>query len=321
MAPGPQRMRWWRAITLSAVGAVIVAIAIAVVVRWGPGATQAQPGPDAGPLAIAGGYFEASGIAHVPGTRQLLFVDDDRPHELFVMEVDSNGSQHGGVKALPLGTQVTDLEGITYDGRYFYVVGSQSKATGYDGDGLARFTYDTATRTTGHVESIRALKEWLSLNVAELQGTGDEPGDHVLNIEGLAWDPLGSRLLLGLRAPVVDGSALIIPIKLVDPRGAFSRENLRVDGKAIRLPLHGAGIRSIEFDEERRSFVLISGAALNEETLDFQVLEWKGDPDTASTVLATYSRTLKPEGITRAQIDGRSMRLLIFDTGRLTVID
>ena len=306
---------------LSTVGASIVVSAALVVARLGPGAGTDQAGLVADPLAIAGGYFEASGIAHVPGTRQLLFVDDDRPRELFVLEVDTNGTQQSPAVALALGAHVTDLEGITYDGRYFYVVGSQSKAMGYDGDGLVRFSYDPVTRRTGNIESIRDLKAWLAVNVAELHGADRRVGDHVLNIEGLAWDPAGHRLLLGLRAPVIGGSALIIPVKLVDSDGRFSRENLRVDGAAIRLPLGGAGIRSIEFDEDSRSFVLITGATLNDETLEFQVLEWKGAADTATRLVATYARTLKPEGVTRARLDGRSLRLLIFDTGRLTVVD
>ena len=321
MAPGYRSTRWWRAMVLSAVGIIIAVTATLVVARLGPGAGHVQAGASTDPHSIAGGYFEASGIAHVPGTRQVLFVDDDRPRELFVLEVDTNGTQHGTAVALTLGAHVTDLEGITYDGRFFYVVGSQSKAMGYDGDGLVRFSYDPVTRRTGDVESIRDLKAWLAANVAELHGADQRVGDHVLNIEGLAWDPAGHRLLLGLRAPVIDGSALMIPVKLVDLDGSFSRENLRVDGGAIRLPLGGAGIRSIEFDEDSRSFVLITGATLNDETLEFQVLEWKGTAEMTTKRVATYGRTLKPEGVTRARLDGRSLRLLIFDTGRLTVVD
>jgi hypothetical protein len=321
MAPGQRRRRWRRAVILATVGAAIVSTASLVVMRRGPGAPHDQTRLQNDPLAIAGGYFEASAVAHVPATRQLLFVDDDRPGELFVLEVDSGGTQQTRASALSLGAHVTDLEGITYDGHYFYVVGSQSKAMGFSGDGLVRFTYDPSTRSTHDVESVRDLKRWLALSVPELRGTGSRIGDHVLNIEGLAWDPAGRRLLLGLRAPLVDGKTLIIPVRMISPGGPFSAENLQVDGASIRLALHGAGIRSIEFDEVTRTFVLITGATLNEETLDFQVLEWEGEPDTVPKLVTTYSRTLKPEGVTRANVDGRSLRLIIFDTGRLTILD
>jgi hypothetical protein len=321
MAPGQRRNSWQRAVILSAVGAAIMSTAGLVVIRRGPGALRPQPGLPNDPRPIAGGYFEASGVAHVPGTRQLLFVDDDRPRELFVLEVDSGGRQRTSAVALSLGAHVTDLEGITHDGHYFYVVGSQSKATGLDGDGLVRFTYDPQTRRTHDVESVRDLKRWLAVHVPELRGTETRLGDHVLNVEGLAWDPVRRRLLLGLRAPIVDGKTLIVAVRMIDPGGPFSGENLQLDGAPIRLGLHGAGIRSIEFDEVTNTFVLITGAALNEEGLDFQVLEWKGEQDSMPTLVTTYSRTLKPEGVARARFGGASVRLIIFDTGRLTLLD
>ncbi|HLA09435.1 MAG TPA: hypothetical protein VJ023_02380 [Pyrinomonadaceae bacterium] len=63
-----------------------------------------------------------------------------------------------------------------------------------------------------------------------------------------------------MRSPIVDGEALIVPIRLVDPKGGFSEGNLEVVGsKAIRLPLGGAGIRSIEYDDQAKAFLIIKG--------------------------------------------------------------
>jgi hypothetical protein len=143
----------------------------------------------------------------------------------------------------------------------------------------------------------------------------------VLNIEGLAWDPRGRRLLLGLRAPVVDGHALIVPIKLTDSSASFSRENLRVDGATIRVRLNGAGIRSLEYDERRNAFRLIAGAGLDKENRDFRVVEWDGNPGLPLRDISTFSRRLKPEGITGAVLDGRSVSVIVFDAGRFAVVD
>jgi hypothetical protein len=274
------------------------------------------------PRSIAGGFFEASGVAHVPGTSGVLFVDDASNREIYWMEVSGDGAQKAPALRIPLAADITDLEGITSDGTSFYVVGSQSKTSGFQGDGLVRFKFDPKTLRTDAVERIRGLKAWLAANVPELKGTAQRIGDHVLNIEGIAWDPNGSRLLLGLRAPVVNGQALVIPLKLQDPRGGFTAANLRVDGATIRLPLGGAGIRSIEYDATARAFRVITGAGLNAENRDFQILEWKGDASPASVrVIASYNRRLKPEGITRATIDGRPVSVLVFDTSRFTLID
>jgi hypothetical protein len=301
--------------TVAGAAAIILGVA-AWLPAGGPGSANSVA-----PKVIAGGRFEASGVAHVPGSSQMLFVDDGRAREIFLMELTPDGEQKGPAVGIPLAAEVTDLEGITSDGTHFFVVGSQSKNVGFDGDGLVRFSYDAKTRRTGGVERIQGLKAWLAANVAELRGTEKRKGDEVLNIEGLAWDPLAKRLLLGLRAPVVNGQALIVPIKFQDPKGAFTRENLRVDGSAIRLSLNGAGIRSLEYDETARAFRIITGAGKNTESLDFRVLEWDGRSGSSLRDVSSFNRRLKPEGITRARLDGKPVSVIVFDVGRFIVVE
>jgi len=271
---------------------------------------------------IAGGTFEASGVIGVPGTSGALFVDDGRTKQIFWMELTADGAQKGVAVEVPLlSVDVTDLEGMTTDGKYFYAVGSQSKTVGFDGDGLIRFTFDPATKQAGKVESIRGLKRFLATNVAELRGAERKMGDEALNIEGLAWDPQENRLLLGLRAPVAGADALIIPLKLRSASGPFTADNVVVDGKgAMRLPLGGAGLRSLEFDAVSGKFVLFTGAALNDENADFRLLEWDGRAGSAAPrEIARYSRKLKPEGITRMRLEGRDAMLVVFDIGSYAV--
>jgi hypothetical protein len=265
---------------------------------------QAHGGGARPPQSIAGGRFEASGVAHVPGTSGVLFVDDGRNREIFWMEVGADGSQKSPAVRVPLAADITDLEGITTDGASFYVVGSQSKSKGFE------------------VERIQGLKAWLAAHVPELKGAAQVVGDTALNIEGLAWDPRGSRLLLGLRAPVVDGSALVIAIKFQDPRGAFSAGNLRIDGKTIRLPLGGAGVRSLEYDPDAKGFRVITGAGLNKEDREFRIVEWNGDTAPSSLpLIASFASSLKPEGITRATLNGRQVSVVVFDTGRFALLE
>ena len=300
---------------LPAFGTVILVAGIAVT---GLGTARVS-GAGLEPVPIAGGQFQASAVVHVPGTRQFLFVDDDRYSDLFEIEIGDDGKQKGNVRRVPLPARVTDMEGLTWDGRHFYAVGSQSKPTGSDGDGLVRFSYDPVNRRVSDVQKIEGLKAWLSQHVTELLGVEQQAGDHVLNIEGLAWDPIGKRLLLGLRAPVIDGSALLVPVRLEREDAPFTRENLRSAGATIRLPLNGAGIRSIEYDERARRFQIITGASLNEETVDFLVLEWDGTSESKPVVTARYGRGLKPEGVTTSRQQDGTVRVMVFDTGLLLV--
>jgi hypothetical protein len=285
-------------------------------------APVAQSGPST-PRRLNGSAFEASGVVHVPGTSGVLFVDDGRTREVFWMELSATGEQNGSPVPVALSADVTDLEGITGSGKHFYVVGSQSKATGFDGDGLVRFTFDPARRRAENVERIQGLKAWLAANVPELHGAARRSGDDVLNIEAIAWDAKRGRLLLGLRAPVIGGNALVIPIRLASPDGPLSAANLRVDGRAIALPLQGAGIRSLEYDDRAGAFRVISGAPLNAVGRDFRILEWNGAAAApfGFREVARYAAKLKPEGITRASLGGRSMTVVVFDTGQFAILD
>ncbi len=290
------------------------------------GRTQAPQGGGAlsGMTAFSGGTFEASGAAAVHGADGVLFVDNGRPGQVFWMRLGQDGKQAGQIQAVSLGVGIEDLEGITTDGTYFYVVSSQSRPKAIAKEGLVRFKFDARSQSAGAVEAISGLKRFLVENVAELRGEGDRKGkDGGLNIEGIAWDPRGRRLLLGLRSPVVAGQALLVPLRLRDPRGAFSVDNLEVEGsRAIRLPLGGGGVRGIEHDGRAGVFRIISGATEDQAQTDFGLWEWGGDEkQPAPRETARFDRKLKPEGVARAKAGSRDLMIILFDAGGYTVMD
>jgi Protein of unknown function (DUF3616) len=302
---------------------LLALVMIAVLVGASFGTWLSNNASPAAMTAFSGGTFEASGVAHVPGTDAVLFVDDGRNNEVFWMRLGEDRKQSGAIKSVDLATSIVDLEGITSDGTHFYVVGSQSKSTGADQAGLARFTFDAANQRTVGTQSASGLRKFLADNVAELHGLENTKyKDGGINVEGIAWDPRSKRLLLGLRSPVVAGQALVVPLKLRDANAAFSFENLEVEGrKAIRLPLNGAGIRSIEYDEARKAFVLITGAGPNSEKMDFKLWEWSGNDAPALREMDTWDRRLKPEGITRVANGKRDFVFIVFDTSGYTATD
>jgi len=128
--------------------------------------------------------------------------------------------------------------------------------------------------------------------------------------------------LLGLRSPVIEGHALVVPLKPHDPRAPFSFDNLEVEGrKAIRLALGGAGIRSIEYDESHKAFYMITGAGPNSEKMDFKIWEWSGNGAVPTLrEMETSDRRLKPEGITRFANGERDFIFIVFDTSGYAAI-
>ncbi len=271
--------------------------------------------------AIEGGTFEASDVVHVPGTEGVLFVDDNHETEVFWMQMNDEGEQVGAVKPVKLGTSVADPEGITSDGSNFYIVGSQSRAKGGDQNTLVRFQFDAATQSVTKAEAIGDLRSFLVERVPELKDKKGEGGG--LNIEGLAWDPVRGRLLLGLRSPLINGHALVIALKFGDPKAGFSVSNLALaEPSIIRLPLGGLGIRGFEYDDRLKSFSIIAGAPEQMERTDFKVWEWNGEHNTPTVrEIATLNRDLKPEGITRVKAKDSDFLLVVCDSSRYLKLD
>ncbi|PYP89274.1 MAG: hypothetical protein DMF61_03400 [Blastocatellia bacterium AA13] len=278
---------------------------------------------------IKGGNFEASGVVQVPESNTVLFVDDNNPGEVMSMELDEGGNQVGDAKRVPLGASIEDPESITYGGGFFYVMGSQSNPLGGVRNGLARFTFDSsAGAIQGSTEVIGDVRGFLLSNVPELKEYAKKPADAGgLNIEGISWDPDHERLLLGLRAPIVNGNALIVAIKLRDPRGAFTIDNLTLaEPHAIQVSLEGLGIRDIQYDSRLKSFLIISGASQHHEKTDFKLWEWSGDPDQSKDQNrpreeSLLDKSMKPEGVTRARIGSRDYIFIVGDSGSYVKID
>ncbi|HZF37453.1 MAG TPA: DUF3616 domain-containing protein [Blastocatellia bacterium] len=268
-----------------------------------------------------GGAFEASDVVYVPGTDGVLFVDDNRSDEVLWMRLDQDGNQVGEIKPIKIGVSVEDPEGITFDGSWFYVVGSQSGTKVEETNALVRFHFDSETQSVKEVESAGGLYEFLTGAVPELKECAGKKGKKgTINIEGLAWDPVQGRLLLGLRDPEISEQALIVPLRLRDQNARLSLENLTLaQSDAIRISLGGATIRSIEYDGSLNVFQIISGAPESKKKTDFGLWEWDGQTSPREKV--ALNSKLKPEGVTRVSMGGHDFIFIVCDVGEYLKLD
>jgi pSer/pThr/pTyr-binding forkhead associated (FHA) protein len=320
---------------------VVLAVALALYVNsMRSGSNQPQPVVETGSKGKAkikvakagdgyeftGGFFEASGVVQGPSSDGVYFIDDGTPNAILFMPIDQTGRQAGDIKHISLGMEVLDPEAITYGGSFIYVVGSQSRRDDPQRNSMVRFALDEATQSVkGHVETVVDLHRFLFDKVPELAAYRDVRGDEGgLNIEGISWDSTNDRLLLGLRSPVIDGRALVIPLKLSDPRGAFSTENLTA-GAILRIPLGGLGIRDIEYDTRAGAFLVIAGAPTHGEAPNFALWEWNGDDNPVANEsiheLTKLDGRMKPEGIARVRVGGREFLLVVGDGSRYLKLD
>src|SRR5687767_7319832 len=56
--------------------------------------------------------LEASGVTTVPASDGVLIVDNGRNGQVFWMQLDPSGKQVGAIKAIELGVNIEDIEGI-----------------------------------------------------------------------------------------------------------------------------------------------------------------------------------------------------------------
>ncbi len=267
---------------------------------------------------LFGGAIEASGVVYPPGSTGVLVVSDSREDEVLWMQLDEEGRQTESLKSVPLGVKVKDPEAITYGNSYFYLLTSQSDPQNGARNAIVRFDFNPETQTLrSPAEVIGDLRSFLLSNVTEIASLGAPSGmQGGLNIEGVAWDPNNERLLLGLRSPMIGNQAVLIPIKLRDPRGAFTIENLKFDDpRVIVLSLEGHGVRDIAYDARLKNFLILSGAPEGVPKTDFVLWEWNGHPDSKPSKLMMLDDKMKPEGLTGATINGRSFVFVVGDAG------
>lgn len=121
-------------------------------------------------------------------------------------------------------------------------------------------------------------------------------------IEGMCAGPDGS-LLIGLRSPLIDGRALIIPMR--NPEQVIVGEPPEF-GPPTQLDLGGRGIRSIENDARprtaaRRGYVICASptAGADRASGDFGIFEWDGTGK-PRRVLADGLTEMTPEAVMTA---------------------
>lgn len=282
--------------------------------------------------------YNASGVVPLEDGR-FLFCDNHVSNALYELDLNSDGQQKGDVVRRPLqgmiGDGIDDLEGMTLaeeNGRRFIFVASslslkkaiqdlQDKPVRVPTDGLLRVTVD---QTYGlKAENMPGFRAWLIQQVPALaQAAKLAPNDDGLNIEGLAWDRQRHALLFGLRSPVTDGKPLVLVIKIKDLAGAWTTDNLELQ-PAIRLVPETSmpkkevqGIRSLEYIEALGTFLVILGKSTDESEAPFALYSWDGEPAGLLRPLpVTFSKKMKPEGVTAGTVGGNPVLLFVDDGG------
>src|SRR5579884_560796 len=201
-------------------------------------------------------WTDVSDVIQLPNSDDWLFVDDGKKRRLYLMQ--SNGIEQWAdppqTILLKNDIRLYDAEALTTDNNQFvYICTSHclKKKKALEPSKrprvhvFIRFRLEGRRLTpdgviSGFCEMLRSRYDFIN-RIAELP-----PKKGGINIEGLAYDRDGNRLLVGLRSPLYDDKACLLPVK-VDPAKEFSPENLILEDPIV-LQIQKKGIRSIQYE-------------------------------------------------------------------------
>ncbi|KQV87435.1 DUF3616 domain-containing protein [Pelomonas sp. Root1237] len=192
-----------------------------------------------------------------------------------------------------------DLEGAAQVGSRIYWIASHARnsAGKVREDRLRFFATDIHGTTvepvgqpyTGLLADLLAAPALAPLKLSDAAGRAAE-AEGGFNIEGLAAAPDGS-LLIGLRNPIPQGRALVIP--LLNPAELVSGKSPARFGSAIRLDLGGRGVRSIE--RVGSGYLIAAGPPA--DVGSFALFRWSGKATDVPAPIKADPGTLRPEAL------------------------
>ena len=202
----------------------------------------------------------------------------------------------------------SDLEAAARIGDRVYWMSSHSFNS--DGEDKSKRKVFFATRIVqagGKPTLVGIGKPVKSLRDSLAKAAGVEPKE--MNIEALTATPEGV-LLIGLRAPLRNGMALVVPFK--NPGAVVDDPNTTPDfGAAIPVKLEGRGFRSMEtLGSGTAPYVIVAGP-VSDSAEGFALFRWSGPGTDPIKVEGVDLTGIKPEGA--MSVPGQNLLQLLSD--------
>ena len=276
----------------------------------------------ANPVLTFQGMANASAAVRVGSDRVLVGCDENNVLQLYSV---TGGAPLAGFETSQwLGLQTrngeVDFEGAARLGDITFWLGSHGRnnsgearpdrqrllALRMDAEDSQPVLKPLGPALTTLLDQLIASPKYARFQLAEAaQRAPEAPGG--LNFEGLAAGPKNS-LLLGLRNPVPDGKALLIP--LLNPLDAIAGKPAEF-GDPLQLDLGGKGIRDLAWTG--RDYFILAGSA--EGGGKTKVYRWAGTSEPAVLIDTPKFKSLNPEAIVYFDSPAPGRCLLLSDDG------
>ena len=272
------------------------------------------------------GVYEPSAVQQLPDGK-LLIAEDEPNHAFSIISIDKTGRF---IEDEALDTRVitgfkrrlSDLEALARDGEGFiYALTSHSRTRKgnrspdrehlmrfkiQDGNVLGLTSYDNLTQV---LETDHKLHDLIR------ERTKAEVSFEEINIEGMAFDPVKKRLVLGFRDPEFNNMALVAFIS--NPKDVFERNAKPEFDEVAILDIDGGGIRSINYDPVLKNYV-IANEVKDENGQKFsQLWTWSGNPtdEPQKISLPNLQHITNVEAVDSITVNGKPQMILMGDEG------
>ncbi len=272
------------------------------------------------------GVYEPSAVQRLPDGN-LLIAEDEPNHAFSIISIDKTGRF---VEDEALDTRVitgfkrrlSDLEALARDDEGFiYALTSHSRTRKgnrspdrehlmrfkiQDGNVLGLTSYDNLTQV---LETDHKLHDLIR------ERTKAEVSFEEINIEGMAFDPVKKRLVLGFRDPEFNNMALVAFIS--NPKDVFERNAKPEFDEVAVIDIDGGGIRSLNYDPVLKTYV-IANEVKDESGQKFsQLWTWSGNPtdEPQKISLPNLQHITNVEAVDSITVNGKPQMILMGDEG------
>jgi hypothetical protein len=273
---------------------------------------------------------------------QFLFCDNNLCESLYELRLNSEGKKVGPLIPWPMNGisehPVDDLEALAlveHAGKQWILAspsmslkirkdykGNKKKKKGKEAPQRYGFVkIEVIGQGELKAEVIPDFRSWVIEKVPELgKAPRYIPDDSGLNIEGLAWDPRFHTALFGCRTPLLKGMPMVLRVRVKRMDGGFNVDNLEMlPPVALHVEPHKdpQGVRCIEFDPTRGSFLVVVGNSTSASKAPFQLYSWDGNERGRVERFegVRFHKKMRVEGVTHGTIGGRGAIVFVDDKG------
>ena len=272
------------------------------------------------------GVYEPSAVQQLPDGK-LLIAEDEPNHAFSIISIDKTGRF---IEDEALDTRVitgfkrrlSDLEALARDDEGFiYALTSHSRTRkgnrSSDREHLMRFKIQDGNvlGLTSYDNLTQVLETDHKLHDLIRERTKAEVSFEEINIEGMAFDPVKKRLVLGFRDPEFNNMALVAFIS--NPKDVFERNVQPEFDEVAILDIDGGGIRSLNYDPVLKNYV-IANEVKDENGQKFsQLWTWSGNPtdEPQKISLPNLQHITNVEAVDSITVNGKPQMILMGDEG------